>query len=81
MNEYLYGRRLWVAATTPFLWLFFTGSDCFHTTMFLISKNWSYDELVLWDKSVRQVVSAIGAILTTLLIIGYQFGEKKHGNL
>lgn len=76
VNEYLKGRRVWVAFFSPFIWIFFTGTDCYHTTMFMLSHNWTYDELALWDKSIRQCASALGTIITTLLIIGYQFGEK-----
>jgi len=76
MNDYLKGRRLVVAFFVPFVWIYYAGTDCYHTTSYLSSFNWSIPEVALWDKAIRQMASCIGTILTTTLITGYKFGEK-----
>jgi len=75
-NAYLNGTRLKVAFILPFLMIFYVGSDCYHSYLFNESTMWNTSDASMWDKAFRQGVSLVTSLVATLLITGYDFGNK-----
>lgn len=76
MNEHLQGRRMIAGFCLPFLWFFYIASDCYHVYALSEALQWRIPNSIYWDKALREGVSLVGGLLTSLFIIGYKFGDK-----
>jgi len=72
-NRYLQGNRIKVAVILPVVWFIYIYTDAWEVWHVCDAAGWKVDgESIEW-KALRQSVSLIGAILTALLISGYDF--------
>lgn len=78
VNPYLSGRRLKVAAIIPFAWFIYIYSDAYavYDLIKTIKTITPSIESALMQKALRQFLSLFTGTITTLVLIGYKFGEE-----
>lgn len=75
-NIYLSGRRAFVTLIVIAAWFYYVYSD-FSAAFDWINTDDSITVDAIQDKTVREFLSLVTSILTTLLIAGYKFGQKE----